>query len=75
MEKDTALPLQSTSGGLGTPVVAPSQDGRLELFAVGSDYNLYHRWQFSDLSWSDWFSHGNAGAGGGYLYFSLGVRS
>ena len=73
MEKDAALPLQSTSGGLSAPLVAPSQDGRLELFAVGADYSLYHRWQFADLSWSDWVSHGNAGAGGGYLYVSLGV--
>jgi len=48
----------SASGGISAPVMAPSADGRLELFTVGVDYNLYHRWQYDDLSWSDWYSHG-----------------
>lgn len=52
------LRMLSASGGISAPVMAPSADGRLELFTVGRDYNLYHRWQFDDLSWSDWYSHG-----------------
>lgn len=42
-----------------SPVVGPSHDGRLELFVVGLDGNLYHRWQTNTVgSWSDWISHG-----------------
>jgi hypothetical protein len=45
------------------PVLAPSQDGRLELFVVGLDGNLYHRWQGTNLQWSGWFSHGHPPGG------------
>jgi hypothetical protein len=27
------------------PIVARNQDGRLEIFIVGDDTNLYHLWQ------------------------------
>lgn len=45
----------------GTPVVAPSSDGRLELFVEGFDLNLWHIWQ-TDWSngWSGWASHGGS---------------
>lgn len=44
----------------GTPLaLAPSADGRLELFAVGDDGNLYHLSQVAPSDgWSDWISHG-----------------
>jgi Astacin (Peptidase family M12A) len=43
------------------PVVAQNADGRLEVFLVGSDRRLYHRWQTEKNSstWSDgWASLG-----------------
>jgi hypothetical protein len=43
------------------PIVAHNYDGRLEVFMVGSDRQLYHRWQSSpnSSSWSeDWISLG-----------------
>lgn len=44
---------------IGPPTIAPSADGRLELFIVGQDGNLYHIWQTTPSGgWSDWFSHG-----------------
>jgi hypothetical protein len=30
---------------VGSPAMAPSGDGRLEVFAVGADGGLYHGWQ------------------------------
>jgi hypothetical protein len=46
-----------------TTWVAAGADGRLEVFAVGSDHHggqsLWHRWQTtSGNGWSDWCSHG-----------------
>jgi hypothetical protein len=46
-----------------TTWVAPGADGRLEVFAVGSDHgggqSLWHRWQTTSVNgWSDWFSLG-----------------
>ncbi len=41
--------------------VASNQNGKLELFGVGSDYAVWHKWQTQPWSgpWSDWFSlHG-----------------
>jgi hypothetical protein len=39
----------------GTPAVASNQDGRLELFVVGADSALWHRWQTApNNGWSDW---------------------
>ena len=44
-----------TAGLFGPPVVAYNADGRLELFAKGSDSSLYHIWQTSPGSnWSNW---------------------
>jgi hypothetical protein len=41
------------------PGLGRSGDGRLELFAVGRDGNLWHRWQTAASNgWSDWISHG-----------------
>lgn len=45
-------------GGLHRPVVAQSADGRLEVFAAGSDGQLWHIWQKPGGGWSDWLSHG-----------------
>ena len=48
------------------PVVAPSADGRLELFLRGGDGNMYHAWQTSASNgWSDCVSEG--AEGGGFL--------
>jgi hypothetical protein len=46
-----------------TTWVATGADGRLDVFAVGSDHDggqsLWHRWQTTSVNgWSDWFSHG-----------------
>ncbi|MGE3781957.1 MAG: hypothetical protein AB7H71_04360, partial [Alphaproteobacteria bacterium] len=56
--------------GIGAPSVALSQpalmmnrDGSLEIFALGSDGNLWHQWQ-SGATWgSGWFSLGSPGPG------------
>ncbi len=46
--------------------LAPSADGRLELFIVGSDGKLWHIWQTAQNNgWSSWTSHGNPPQGGG----------
>ncbi|HEX6478627.1 MAG TPA: hypothetical protein VF043_07270, partial [Ktedonobacteraceae bacterium] len=49
------------SGGIqGSLCLAPGQDGRLELFAIGNDGALWHIWQTAvNNGWSNWFSHGN----------------
>jgi PASTA domain len=48
------------------PVVAPSADGRLELFLTAGDRNVYHAWQTSASNgWSDWVNEGAAGGGFG----------
>jgi hypothetical protein len=40
-----------------TPAVASNLDGRLELFIVGADSALWHRWQTApNNGWSDWSS-------------------
>ena len=45
----------------GKPAVAPSADGRLEVFVVGADGNLYHTWQtFPNYAWANWYSHGGS---------------
>jgi hypothetical protein len=47
------------AGLTGCPAVAPSADGRLELFVVGTDGALWHMWQKAPNNvWSQWFSHG-----------------
>ncbi len=48
------------SGGLDLPcVIAPSKDGRLEVFCIGKDGQLWHIWQTAPSNgWSDWTSHG-----------------
>lgn len=46
------------------PVVAPSADGRLELFLTAGDRNVYHAWQTSASNgWSDWVNEGAEGGG------------
>jgi hypothetical protein len=43
----------------GSPAVAPSSDGRLELFVLGDDGALWHLWQTAPGDdWSGWASHG-----------------
>jgi len=42
-------------GVLGAPVVGHDADGRLEVFVVSGDANLWHRWQTSPSGpWSPW---------------------
>jgi hypothetical protein len=57
----------SVGGGLDDrPALAPSADGRLELFCRGKDNALWHRWQTQVSAvdaWSGWVSHGTASAG------------
>ena len=44
--------------------MAPSADGRLELFLTGGDQNMYHAWQTSASNgWSDWANEGAEGGG------------
>ncbi|HEY1261150.1 MAG TPA: hypothetical protein VGF34_18015 [Stellaceae bacterium] len=46
-------------GLFGSPVVAPSGDGRLELFIPSIDGSLWHIWQTTwSNGWSGWASHG-----------------
>jgi hypothetical protein len=55
----SSLGSPAAAGGLHTPVVAASADGRLEVFATGSDGALWHIWQTSpNGGWSSWLSHG-----------------
>jgi hypothetical protein len=50
----------STGGIQGSLCVGPSLDGRLELFAIGVDGDLWHIWQTAvNNGWSTWFSHGS----------------
>jgi hypothetical protein len=47
----------SQGGGFGAaaPGIGRNGDGRLELFAVGRDGNLYHKWQtVASNGWTDW---------------------
>lgn len=40
---------------VSTPTVTRNADGRLEIFAIGSDYNVYHNWQTSPGGvWNGW---------------------
>jgi hypothetical protein len=51
-------------GFVDHPVVAPSADGRLELFLTGGDHNIYHAWQTSASNgWSNWVNEGAEGGG------------
>jgi hypothetical protein len=48
----------------GTPVIAQCADGRLEMFLVGNNGALYHKWQTTwGGGWSNWYSHGVRGGG------------
>jgi hypothetical protein len=43
----------------GTPVLAPSADGRLELFAFAVDSNLWHLYQTAPSNgWTGGHAHG-----------------
>jgi hypothetical protein len=46
--------------GAAAPGLGRSGDGRFELFAVGRDGNLWHKWQTeaNDGPWSEWVSLG-----------------
>jgi hypothetical protein len=42
-----------------SPAVATNADGRLEVYAVGSDRDLYHVWQTApNGGWSSWVTLG-----------------
>lgn len=44
---------------LGSPVLAASGDGRLELFVFDVEGVLWHIWQSAwSNGWSDWAKHG-----------------
>jgi hypothetical protein len=48
------------AGLVGSPALACSPDGRLELFVVGTDGALWHTWQATpNNGWSRWVSHGS----------------
>ena len=43
----------------GSPMLAASADGRLELLVVGNDGQLWAQWQTAPSNgWSGWASHG-----------------
>jgi hypothetical protein len=45
---------------VSSPVVVPNQDGRMELFMVGTDGQLWHEWQTApNNGWSGWASLGS----------------
>ena len=49
-----------TSFSSGSPAMAASADGRLELFLCGDDQQLWHIWQVApSAGWSSWTSHGH----------------
>ena len=44
---------------INMPVVSQNQDGRLEVFVIGSDQALWHLWQTTPGgTWGSWFSSG-----------------
>jgi len=61
------LPHGAPSNGVrwnNSPVVTSNADGRLELFMVGTDRQLWHEWQTAPNSgWSRWESLGSPPAG------------
>lgn len=58
-------PWRSLSGVVGgPPTIAINADGRLEVFAVGTDGALRHAWELApNQSWSDWASFGGSFVG------------
>lgn len=45
----------------GNPAVATNADGRLEVFALGTDHALWHIFQtYANGTWSDWSFLGGA---------------
>jgi hypothetical protein len=56
---------QPTTGPIqGVPSVATNADGRLEVFARGSDGALWHAWQTAPSGgWGSWYSLGVTGGG------------
>lgn len=44
---------------VATPAIGSNQDGRLEMFAIGTNGHAYGRWQTSvNGAWSNWYDHG-----------------
>jgi hypothetical protein len=63
--RQAAAPQQSTAVAaaapevLNLPVPGSNKDGRLEVFSIGSDSSLWHKWQLAPSgSWSGWASFG-----------------
>jgi hypothetical protein len=53
-------PLTAAGGFDDHPAVAPSADGRLEVFIAGLDGTLWHIWQtIASDGWSGWVSYGH----------------
>src|SRR5579875_308561 len=60
----TSTPAPSQIHFVRSPVVARNADGRIEVFAVGSDTQLYHKWEYdSNGDWSSWVSLGGSWPG------------
>ena len=54
-----APPVITGIGNYGGPSAQSNQDGRLEVFLLGKDGAIWHRWQVApDSGWSDWASLG-----------------
>jgi hypothetical protein len=54
--------------GTVSPQVVSNQDGRLEVFGIGTDNSLYHIWQTApNNGWSGWGSLGVPGPGTDFL--------
>ena len=51
------------AGIAGNPTAARNTDGRLEVFVVGGDTGLWHKWQTAagGSTWTDWTSLGGSG--------------
>merc|ERR1712187_344842 len=46
-------------------VVASNEDERLEIFVLGHDNQIYHKYQLNDKEWSNWASLGGVYIRGG----------
>jgi hypothetical protein len=52
-------PTEEVYSSDGSMTVAANANGRLEVFAIGRDHVLYHRWQLApNGGWSGWASLG-----------------
>ncbi len=58
-------PVAGTVGAVGNVAMATNNDGRLEIFARGTDGAIWHTWQGTPSGgWGQWYSLGKPGGGG-----------